>query len=109
MTKWTIIAASLVLLGACTNEQMALWVPESDKTPMTTNAKLKACTLDEARNKVMDGSAFTLGMSAAANEISTTCVKKLALESAGLDTQATQDSYNALQSLMGTAKSIAGQ
>lgn len=105
--KVTILAATALLtLSACTADQMASWIPESDKTPMTTQAKLKACALDEARTKVQNGTVLSQGINATANEISSTCVKKLALQSAGLDTQATQDATNALQTLMGSASNL---
>jgi hypothetical protein len=102
MKKLTMLLVAAALLSGCET----LSSTSDDKTPLTTSGKLKACALEEAWTKVQDGTAFTLGISEAADEISTTCVKKWALESAGLDTQATSDAYSALQSLMDTAKSI---
>ena len=103
-----IAIGGFILLGACTSEQMALWIPQGDKTPMTTSAKLKACALDEARILVQNGSVWSLGMSAAAESVASTCIKKLALQSAGVDTQAASEAYNALKSLTDTAKAAVG-
>ncbi len=100
--KKTLLLAVL-LLSAC--EQLSFLAPQADdKTPLTTKAKLHACVYEEAKNKVMDGSVFSLGLSATASEVSGTCIKKLALESAGLDTQTTSEAKTALQTLMDAAK-----
>lgn len=68
----------------------------------TTKGKLRTCAYEEAVKKVQDGSAFTKTIQASADEISSTCIKKLALQSMGLDNEASQDAQHALQTLMNT-------
>lgn len=95
------------MLGACSLLGETLGTSStSTSTPTTTKAKLKACSIEEATKKIQDGSAFTKGISVTADEISETCLKKLALEAAGLDTQATQDATSALQTLMNAASGL---
>ena len=108
MKLWTIALSGVILLGACSGEQMALWIPESDNTPMTDSARLKACSLDEARTRVSEGTVWGKGIQETADDIASACIKKLALQKAGLDTQATTDATNALTSLMDTASGIKG-
>ncbi|MFV0627098.1 MAG: hypothetical protein ACK5N8_07105 [Alphaproteobacteria bacterium] len=99
MKKTTLIVASSILfLGACS--LLNTGSTGSNSADISTIAKLKSCTFEEATNKVKDGSAFTKGISVTADEISNSCVKKLALQSAGLDNTATEEATSALESLM---------
>ena len=94
---------SCLVLGACAQLGIGS-TGDANAVPATTQAKLKACILEQAAAKVQDGSAFTAGLQATASAISSDCLKKLALESVGLDTQATSEATNALSSLMSLAK-----
>lgn len=98
--KLKLVIISSLFLGAC-----SLLSGEGATTPTTTTGKLKACSIEEAGKMVQSGKAFTQNISISADEISETCIKKLALEKAGLDNQATQDATNALQSIINAAKS----
>ena len=105
-SKTFLLAAIILLLGACAQGQLSSYIAENntiDKS--TTSGKLKACSLEEAAKKIEDGSAFAQSISASSDEISTICIKKLALEAAGLDSKATEDATNALQTLLNTASS----
>jgi hypothetical protein len=52
---------------------------------------------------IKSGKAFTQSISVSADEISEACLKKLALQSAGLEGQATSDATSALQTLLNAA------
>ena len=55
----------------------------------TAKARLTACMTNEATAKFKAGTLAKTDVKTTAKEISTTCVKKLALQSAGLDTTET--------------------
>ena len=63
----------------------------SQYTNVDSNAsvktKMKACMISEANNKFQAGTLFTDTISATADEIVDTCIKKLALQSAGISTE----------------------
>ena len=107
MMKKTLFIA-LLMLGACTGEEMAAYVPQGDAAATTTKGRLNACILEQAKTKVSDGSVLTQGIKATASEISSACIQKLALQSAGLDTQATQNAQSTLQSLMDLKNAVTG-
>ena len=97
-----LVLVGCLLLGACSSGLMGK--TDTSAVPATKQAKLKACMFEEATAKVQDGSAFTAGLKATASAISSDCLKKLALETAGLDTQATSEATNILSSLMNLTK-----
>ena len=70
----------------------------------TVKAKLGKCILSEATTKVQSGTLLASGISAAADEISTSCIKKLALQSAGLDSEATSTATSVLTNLFNASK-----
>lgn len=96
-TKLAITALSF-LLAACSA------LSSDGVAPTTTKGKLKACSIEEAGNMIQNGKAFTQSISVSADEISETCIKKLALEAAGLDKVANNDATSALQTLLNAAK-----
>lgn len=98
----SLVVLSLVLLSGC-SVLSGLTGQETSATQLTATGKLKACSIEEAGKMVQNGKAFTQGISVSADEISETCIKKLALQSAGLDNQASKDATSALQSLINAA------
>ena len=48
-------------------------------------AKLHTCLVNEATSKFQAGTLFTQGIVATSKELAGTCIKKLALQSAGID------------------------
>ena len=100
-----ILASLLVVLGGC--ETLGL-LSKTTSSATGTQGNLHACIMEEAVDKVQDGTVFSAGVSATASTIANSCLKKLALQKAGLNTQATNDATNALQSLMDTAQSVGG-
>ncbi len=78
----------------------------NDSVDVSTMARLKSCTFEEATTKVKDGSVFSKGVSETANEISSSCIKKLALQSAGLDNVASEEATSTLQNLMDSYSAV---
>ncbi|MBO4519726.1 MAG: hypothetical protein J5787_00810 [Alphaproteobacteria bacterium] len=56
----------------------------------STKVKLRSCMVQEATAKLKAGTLTTKNAKKTAKNISTSCVKKLALQSAGLDTKETE-------------------
>lgn len=76
-------------------------------TPTTTDgvpSMLKACLMTQAADKIQDGTAFTNDLTALAKEISVMCLKKTALQSAGLEEEALIQSETLLKNLTASAR-----
>jgi len=65
----------------------------------STKAKLKACLISEANAKFQKRTLFSASLSATADELTNTCIKKLALESAGLNSEAQSTATTIIQNL----------
>jgi len=65
----------------------------------STKAKLKACLISEANNKFQNGTLFSASLSVTADELTNTCIKKLALETAGLNSEAQSTASTIIQNL----------
>lgn len=89
-----------VALSACADMSGLTTAASADTS---TKAKLKTCMLSEANAKLQAGTLFTNGTYATAKEIATTCVKKLALESVGITSEATSTAAAILSSLQAAA------
>ena len=89
----------LAVLSVSGCSDLSTLLPNSDKTPVTTQGRLNSCMLTEAHNRLNAGTLFVSGIRETARDIASGCIKKLALESAGLDTQAVTTATNILNSL----------
>ena len=87
MKKFTLIA-SVLMLSACAE------FASGTSGDASTSAKVKSCLLSEAQSRYQAGTLFTNSVKATASDITKTCLKKLALESAGIsaETQSTAES-----------------
>ncbi len=92
--KYLIMAAT-VLLSACTQLDELINVG-SNATP---KEKFRACALSEARTKLRNGTLFTQSLETAKNDIVNTCLKKMALEAAGIDSEAQNIASNIINAL----------
>ena len=64
--------------------------------------KFRACALSQAQSKLKNGTLFAQDMNTTKEEIVNTCLKKMALEAAGIDSEAqtiTSGILNSLQNL----------
>lgn len=91
MKKYFILLAVL-FLGACEH----LSALQSSET-----SSLNSCMISEAHNKLTAGTLFTSDVYATAKEISQTCIRKLALQKAGLD----ETSLNTAKTIINSLKS----
>ncbi|MBP5353351.1 MAG: hypothetical protein J6Y91_06295 [Alphaproteobacteria bacterium] len=65
----------------------------------SNKAKLTSCMMSEANTRLQAGTLFNDTVMATAKDISGTCVKKLALESMGISSQAQSEAANIINSL----------
>ena len=70
----------------------------------TPQEKFRACALSEAQSKLQNGTLFAQSMTATKDEIVNTCIKKLALEAAGIDSEAQSITSNIINSLQNLNK-----
>lgn len=87
MKKFTFIA-SVLMLAACSE------FASGTSGDTSTSARVKSCLLSEAQSRYQAGTLFTNSVKETASDITKTCLKKLALESAGIssETQSTAES-----------------
>ncbi len=94
MKKYLILAAVLGL-AAC-DTLSALQSPEM--------SNLNSCMMTEAQSRLSNGTLFASGVMATAKDISQGCIKKLALQKAGLDDTALNSATTIINSLRSAAQ-----
>lgn len=88
----------LFVLGICALTT-ACATSETDGMSLGTVAKMRTCLTERAMQTVTDGSLYTNGVTATAKTIANSCVQSLALESLGIDSQATTMATTILSTL----------
>lgn len=83
MTKIFYGVFCLALLSGCADISKYTTVDDN----ASAKAKMRACMVNEANSKFQAGTLFVNSVSATANEIVNSCVKKLALQSAGISSE----------------------
>ncbi len=86
-------------LASCGNLSQYTTVGEN----ASVKAKLRACMLNEANAKFQEGTLLSKSLTETADEISDTCIKRLALQAAGLDTEAASNAQTILNNLINAA------
>ena len=95
------------VLSACSSDSGFDW---TSLTTADANAsiktRLRACLLSEANTKFQNGTLFAKGLTATADELTNTCIKKLALQSAGITSESQSMASTIIQNLQnyGTAQ-----
>ena len=87
MKKILTLATALLLVGCAAGEAN------------TSNTALNVCLTTKANAAIQDGSAFTTPVKTLAKNISTACLKQLALEKAGLSEESVTAATNVLNAL----------
>ena len=88
-----------IMISACSSTGFDISKYTTVDANATTKAKLKACLISEANTKFQNGTLFSASISATAEELTDTCIKKLALESAGISTEAQSTASTIIQNL----------
>lgn len=83
MKKLLILGAFLILSGCAGLEKYT-----TVSSDATAQEKFRACALSEAQSKFNNGTLFSKDLTTTKDEIVNTCLKKMALEAAGIDAEA---------------------
>ncbi len=86
------IMAACLLTAACASSN-------GDIANLSTMGKMKSCLTDQAMQSLTNGTLYANGVSATAKSISNSCIKSLAMEHLGIDTQTTQMATTILSAL----------
>ena len=95
MKKYALIIGMTIMLSGCSQLDQYINVG-TDATPQE---KFRACALSEAQAKLKAGTLFAQSMTETKDEIVNTCIKKLALEAAGIDSEAQSIAVGILNNL----------
>lgn len=95
MKKYCLILG-LALLCGCSQLDKYMTVDSN----ASAQDKFRACALTEAQAKLQNGTLFAKTMTETKDEIVNTCLKKMALEAAGIDSEAQNIASNIINSLM---------
>ena len=98
MKKFFLPAMLAVLFGCA--DLLKYTTVDSNASAKT---KMRACMVSEANNKFQAGTLFSSSVSATADEIVNTCIKKLALQSAGIS----EESQSTAQTIITNLKNMA--
>ena len=97
--KMLLVLVLSVVVSACSSSGFDISKYTTVDANASTKAKLKACLISEANTKFQNGTLFSASLSATADELTNTCIKKLALETAGLNNEAKSTASTIIQNL----------
>lgn len=97
-----LLICSFLLLASCSTDLSKYTTVDANASAKT---KMRACLVSEANTKFQAGTLFTQGISATSDELVSICLKKLALESAGISAESQSTAQSIIQNLknFGTA------
>ena len=106
-SKLFAILAVATALTACSADgglDLSKFATADSNAPVKT--RLRACLVSEANTKFHNGTLFASGLTATAQELSNTCIQKLALQSAGISSESQSMASTIIQNLQnyGTAQ-----
>ena len=101
MKKSLFCLLALFMLAGC--DTVSQYATADANAPIKT--RMRACLVSEATAKFQAGTLFTQGISAMSDELVTICMKKLALQSAGISEESQSTAAMIIQNLQnfGTA------
>lgn len=97
--RYVTILLSGMILSACSSDGFDISKYTTVDANASTKAKLKACLISEANTKFQNGTLFASSISVTTDEITNNCIKKLALEKAGLNNEAQSTASTIIQNL----------
>ncbi|MBQ2886624.1 MAG: hypothetical protein IJE43_23130 [Alphaproteobacteria bacterium] len=101
--KKVLFSVAFLLLAGCSAD-LSKYTTVDANAPVKT--RMRACMVAEANSRLQAGTLFTQGISATADELVEVCLKKLALESAGISAESQSTAQTIIQNLknLGTTK-----
>jgi len=99
--KKILVCIALLLMAGCADT--AKYSVADANAPIKT--RMRACLVSEATAKFQAGTLFTQGISATSDELVSICLRKLALQSAGISEESQSTAQSIIQNLrnFGTA------
>lgn len=98
-TKFLTVVLTGMLLSACSSDGFDISKYTTVDANASAKSRMKACMISEANTKFQNGTLFAASVSATADELVNTCIKKLALQSAGIDGEAQSTANTIIQNL----------
>ncbi len=95
MKKYFLMLGMIAALSCCAQIDKYINVGEN----ATAQEKFRACALSEAQTKLKNGTLFAQDMTTTKDEIVNTCLKKMALQAAGIDSEAQSITSSIINSL----------
>lgn len=95
MKKYILMFGVVALLSNCAELDKYMNVSSN----ATAQEKFRACALSEAQSKLKNGTLFSQDISSTKEEIVNTCLKKMALQAAGIDSEAESIASSIINSL----------
>lgn len=96
---------AIMIIAGCAN--LSSMLASGDSSTGNANAsvrsRMQSCMLSEAQNRLQAGTLFNDTITATAQDLASTCAKKLALESMGISQQSQSDAANIINSLKNLA------
>lgn len=86
----------MALLAACSDLSSLTAAGGADSS---VRARMHTCLLNEGNSRLQAGTLFTNSVTATAKEMAGTCIKKLALQSAGISEESQSMAENVISSL----------
>ena len=99
-SKLFAVLAVVTALSACSSDggfDLSKFATADANAPVKT--RLRACLVSEANAKFQNGTLFAKGITATADELTNTCVQKLALQSAGITSESQSMASTIIQNL----------
>lgn len=105
-SKLFAVLAVATALSACSSNGFDLSKYTTVNANSSVKTRLRACLVSEANTKFQNGTLFTKGITATADELTNTCIQKLALQSAGVTSESQSMATTIIQNLQnyGTAQ-----
>lgn len=97
MKKLFLIAAIATIAG-CADMNLSSLMGDSS-SDSSVRGRMQTCMLSEAQSRLQAGTLFNGTISATAQDLASTCAKKLALESMGISQQSQSDAVNIINNL----------
>ena len=99
--KKILFSVAVLLLAGCSADLSKYTSVDANAS---TKTKMRACMVGEANSRLQAGTLFAQSISVTADELVEVCLKKLALESAGISSESQSTAETIIQNL----KNLAG-
>lgn len=93
------VIAIMIIAGCANLGSMLSSSGSSSTTDSSARGKMQACMLTEAQSRFQAGTLFNDTITNTAQDLVSTCAKKLALESMGISQQSQSDATNIINNL----------